>query len=66
MFEGYAILSHDLLEIFLKILLFIGRCMMNVNQGSHDIKKTAEETFWNLGQDKTIGGKISTGILCAS
>jgi hypothetical protein len=57
MFEGYALLSHDLLEIFLKILLFIGRCMMNVNQGSHDIKKTAEETFGNLGQDKNNGGE---------
>lgn len=57
MFEGYALLSHDLLEIFLKILLFIGRYMMNVNQGSHDIKKTAKETFWNLGQDKNNGGE---------
>ena len=56
MFEGYALLSHDLLEIFLKILLFIGRCMMNVNQGSHDIKKTAEETFWTSDKIKTMGG----------
>lgn len=39
---------------------------MNVNQGSHDIKKTAEETFLTSDKIKTMGGKISTGILCAS